>query len=272
MRRRGGVRIRGVYGVAAVALGLQSVGCNAVSGAGSPAVGTTPDGLGPATLPHQVPSGSCNTEVKLPSLCDWAGRSEAVVLARIIDVAVSRSPYVSIGGDSVEFYDGACSGAANVALRLALNIEEVLWGTIPFGTLTVAIGSDQVGAWNPMPAGAVDGATPSWFGDNPVEPLQPGGSLLLSLTRESSRGEWSTLGEYLYTFDAGGNLVTVDAPCATEAAVLLASPHVDVLAAELAACPTERSDAATKALAGKENWSLDPLVGVAALCFESASQ
>lgn len=253
--------------VTTTAVTLLLVACQGGHKAGvAPSVDVS-SGFQPATLPAQAADGTCNAQVEQPTLCDWAGRSEAVIFARIEGVAASRSPHVTSGSGSSELRDTACPGRASVALRLNLGVEDVLWGAVPTGSLTVAIGSNQVGEWNPIPVAGADGPVERWDGDNPIEPFQEGGTLLIGITRESSRGEWSLLGEALYAFDVFGKLIPVETECATEPAALLASPQFNALKSELAACPAERSDSAQKALASKKNWSKDPLVGLAALCF-----
>jgi len=254
-------------------LALLSVACSARDKSTAPPEQPNSDGFVTASLPYQAAAASCNPQAKEPTLCDWAGRNDAVIFARIVGVSLARSPFIMSGptSDPTELRDEVCTGSANVALRIALHVEDVLWGSAPLGSLSVAIGSNQVGEWNPTPFGAIHGTNPGWDGDNPVVPLQPGGTLFLGITRESTRNEWSVLGEYLYTFDIFGKLVAVEAACATEATDFLASPHYDVLKAGLTSCPTQRSDAATKALEGKRKWSANPLVGVAALCFEPSA-
>lgn len=134
-----------------------------------------------AVLPSLGGDASCDPyETPLePSLCEWLGGFHAVVSGTVRSLTLVDTPMASyvdpLSGPKagVAVVDEPnCAGQLKLALRLEVDVTEVISGDVSAGPLVVHIGAHTKDSMYPFPTG-VPGMTPTWDGGGEAIPLAP---------------------------------------------------------------------------------------------------
>ena len=223
----------------------------------------------PAALPVQAVDPSCDPggSPQTLALCDWAGRSSAVIVGEVLAVEALDVPWFRDGAVETE---EDCDSTVEAALRLTIAPLETLYGPPPTGPVSVYIGAQQNQRGYPYatvsanPPGTIEWKeTP----EGGAPPYAEGSTLLLAL-QEADGGRWSVMGEKVRTFTVGGAIVESDEKeCGVYLAPALADVVYEDLVADLAQCDAENiSTTASDAAAEKATSWAQADRSYAALC------
>lgn len=183
-------------------------------------------------------------EERIPSFCDWAQSTDAIVVGKLTGLrwALSHPMSLATGADAPE----GCEPISGV-LELQLDVTAALHGPIRAGERIVLLGQDA-STWRPKPiASDPDRSVVQWW-----PPELPGlvvGQLLgVALHRQPSGEKWGTYMEPLFTEDEGRLRASKSAGLCDLAAPIATGDFASVteLGQAIDACPAATAAAAER--------------------------
>lgn len=171
---------------------------------------------------ERLPSMSAEADAErwpAPTLCDWAGSVDAIVIGEVSALHLSTEPAIQVlgGGPDAWEWAGSCSGVVEPAMRIDLRESEALLGDVG-PTLSAYAGLYHTSLFNPAPALDSQGRI-RWEDTNagdlgdPIYAGQRLGFALHAIDGVDSQGaptgttQWSLMGEALFTLDTDGRVV-----------------------------------------------------------------
>lgn len=216
----------------------------------------------PAVVPAGPGDATACDGVK-PTLCDWVGSVEAIVVGTVTAIKPVSNPIVFRGesGDVFE-EEGTCTDNLSPALVLRLTIDDVLAGTVMGTDIEVHVGSQAQLQWRPYGV-LVEGGALEWWNMSPgaEAPFGVDTTVGVAISHYPERTEWTLSGELPFTFTETGSPIfasTESCPLFFPPDVATGMSYADFQAA-IAACPAPEGERFVSPY-------LKPATGFAAYC------
>lgn len=204
-----------------------------------------------------------------PSLCAWAGSADAVALFEVTAVRAERADAVALDPAAEKYVSTRSCRTVRAALRIEATVVKPLMGKLP-SSVTVAVGAEQRGLFQPLPVAAEDGLR--WLPSERADtgPLRVGAYVVMAVHRVASG--YSLMGDLIAGVDADNR---VHRPrragdCFGGAPEGLTGP-VDGLRATLSACDVASQDTLQLRAERRARWGSpeDPGLYRAAYCVDA---